>query len=99
MITERSLRATVRHMLSSLIILSVIILVISSLSGCSRITQENYNKIKVGMEYDEVISILGKPTSCSSVFKATNCAWGNEKRSIEISLVTDRVVLLSSKGL
>jgi outer membrane protein assembly factor BamE (lipoprotein component of BamABCDE complex) len=38
------------------------------LAGCgSKITQENFDKIQVGMGQDEVTTILGKPTESSSV--------------------------------
>ena len=83
-------------MVCGLVLLFVLLMV-----GCSnsRITQENYGKIEVGMKYSEVVAILGEPTNCSSVFSATNCIWGNATRSIDVSLIADQVVFLSSKGL
>lgn len=67
--------------------------------GCSKITQENYGKIKVGMEYGTVVEIIGDPANCSSVFNATKCTWGNATRSIDISFVAEKVVFFSGKGL
>ncbi|WP_028454032.1 outer membrane protein assembly factor BamE domain-containing protein [Chitinilyticum litopenaei] len=32
------------------------------LAACSKITAENYQKIKSGMSRDEVVAILGEPT-------------------------------------
>ena len=29
--------------------------------GCSKLTLENYNKIAVGMQYDEVTQLIGPP--------------------------------------
>lgn len=69
------------------------------MAGCSKITQENYSRIKVGMEYAEVVAIVGKPANCSSVFNATTCTWGNERRSIDISFIADKVVFLAGQGL
>jgi len=38
------------------------------LAGCgSKITRENFDKIRAGMGHDEVAAILGKPTEASSV--------------------------------
>jgi outer membrane protein assembly factor BamE (lipoprotein component of BamABCDE complex) len=36
--------------------------VLMCLSACSRITPENFDKIKVGMTSDQVKAILGSPT-------------------------------------
>lgn len=33
-------------------------------AGCSKLTPENYAKLKVGMSYNEVTAILGGPSSC-----------------------------------
>ena len=32
-----------------------------TLFGCSKLNRENYDKIKVGMDYQEVVSIIGEP--------------------------------------
>lgn len=34
-------------------------------AGCSKVTKENYDKVKVGMTKDQVIEILGKPADKS----------------------------------
>jgi hypothetical protein len=77
------------------------VIVFSSLVmlGCSNVTQGNYNKLAIGMNYEEVVDILGKPDECKSVFSARNCTWGGSAKSITVQLVADRVVFLSSKGL
>lgn len=84
---------------ATLLCVAQVLCFVLSVAGCSKITQENYSKIKVGMEYAEVVAIIGKPANCSSVFNATTCKWGNEKRSIDISFVADKVVFLSGQGL
>jgi hypothetical protein len=44
------------------------LLLLALLVGCgSKITQENFEKIQVGMSEDEVTAILGKPTESSTV--------------------------------
>lgn len=67
--------------------------------GCSPLTQENYNKINVGMSYDEVTALIGKPESCDDVMGVRNCVWGDEKRSAQVGLVADKVLLFSSNNL
>lgn len=67
--------------------------------GCSNLTQENYNKLSVGMDYEEVVEILGKPDNCKSVLSARNCVWGDSAKSITVQLVADKVVFLFNKGL
>jgi hypothetical protein len=68
-------------------------------SGCSKITQENYDKISMGMNYDEVISILGDADECGGAVGIQNCTWGEEEKYIKINFVGKKVVLFSSKGL
>ncbi len=70
-----------------------------ALVGCSKLNRENYDKIKIGMDYPEVISIIGKPDTCDAAFGAKSCIWGNENKNITIKFVADRVVVPSMKGL
>jgi len=67
--------------------------------GCSKATQENYDKLSVGMDYEEVIKILGDPNECKSILNAKNCTWGDSSKRISVKLVADKVVFLSSEGL
>jgi len=63
--------------------------------GCSKVTLENYNKISVGMSYEEVTQLIGPPDECDDVMGVRNCLWGDEKRSINISFVGDKGVLFA----
>ena len=67
--------------------------------GCSKITLENYSKIAVGMSYDEVTQLIGKPDHCDDVLGVRNCTWGDEKRSIQVNFVAGKVLLFSSSNL
>jgi hypothetical protein len=69
------------------------------LLGCSKVTVENYAKIKSGMEYGEVVKILGKPDSSSDAVIIKNCVWGNENRNITVNFIGDKVMLTTSKNL
>ncbi len=78
-------------------------LVLASLAlflfGCSKLTLENYNKLKPGMSYEEVTAILGKPDNCSEVLFTRNCTWGTEKRNAAVVFVGGKVILFSSTNL
>jgi hypothetical protein len=68
-------------------------------TGCSKVNQENYNRLKVGMSYDEVVAILGQADECSSAVSLKNCTWGSEKKGVNIQFAGDKVVFFSGKGL
>ncbi len=78
------------------------IMVLTSLAmllGCSKLTLENYSKIKMGSEYSEVVKILGKPDSCSEALFVRNCVWGNEQKNITVNFMGGKVVLFTSKNI
>lgn len=67
--------------------------------ACSRLTMENYKKIKAGMSYDEVVNVLGKPDKCDDVIGMRKCIWGDEKKSITVSFVGDKALLFSAENI
>jgi hypothetical protein len=67
--------------------------------GCSKLTPENYGKIKPGLAYAEVVTILGKPDTCSGALFVKNCVWGNEQKNITVNFMGDKVLLYSSKNI
>ncbi|WP_298267306.1 DUF3862 domain-containing protein [Geobacter sp.] len=79
--------------------LIIVIAALGMLVGCSKLTMENYRKIKVGIEYGEVVKILGKPDSCSEALFVRSCVWGNEQKNITINFVNDKVMLFTSKNI
>ena len=82
-------------------ILALVFLVTVSLMmiGCSKINKENYDKIEVGMTYDEVTAILGAPDETKDVIGTKSCVWGKSSETISIKFVGDKVVFHSAKGL
>ncbi len=68
-------------------------------AACSRLTSKNYDKIKVGMTYEEVTSILGAPSRCNDVMSVKACVWGNDRRSISVSFVGDKAIVFTSHNL
>lgn len=77
----------------------VIIVLTGLLFGCGKLTAANYEKIKTGMEYGEVVKILGTPDSSSDAVIMKNCVWGNENRNITVNFIGDKVMLTTSKNL
>lgn len=67
--------------------------------GCSKITRENFDKIGIGMGYEEVVGIIGEPDSCDGALVAKKCVWGNETKNITISFMGEKVILPVMKGL
>jgi hypothetical protein len=68
-------------------------------AACSRLTIENYDRLKVGMTFAEVKQILGDPAKCDEVVGVRNCVWGDDVRNVKVSFAADRVMLLSATGL
>ncbi len=69
------------------------------LLACSKLTQENYNKITMGMSYDEVVSVLGAPAKCDDVMGVRSCKWGDATRSVNVNFLGGQVLLYSSSNL
>ena len=79
----------------------LVILCISTvmISGCSKVNKENYEKISMGMDYKEVVAILGNPDSSEDILTGKSCTWGNETKNINIKFVANKTVLYKGKGL
>lgn len=67
--------------------------------GCSKLTLENYDRITMGMPYDEVVRLIGAPDRCDDVMGVRNCAWRDGKRSIDVNFLAGQVLLFSSSNL
>lgn len=76
-----------------------VLLALVSLLGCSRVNEENYNRLQMGQTYGDVVEILGNPDQCEAVLMAKNCRWGKEPKSISVNFVGDKVILFTSSGL
>jgi hypothetical protein len=73
---------------------------IGLLAACSKLTAENYNKIKIGQTFEEVQGFIGKPDQCDDVMTAKVCTWGKEGGArANISFVGNKVVLFSAQNL
>lgn len=66
------------------------------LAACSKVTADNYAKVKTGMKYQKVVGILGNPVTCDDVLGFKTCKWGDDKSKITIQFAGDKVVLHSA---
>lgn len=69
------------------------------LGACTKLTLENYDKLKMGMTYNEVKQLLGTPDKCSDLLAVKSCTWGNEARYVQVNFFADQVVLFNSSNL
>jgi PBP1b-binding outer membrane lipoprotein LpoB len=69
------------------------------LSGCSKVTKENYDKIEVGMTYDNVVQLIGKPERCSEALGISSCEWENGDARVDIKFVSNQVTFIAANGL
>ena len=69
------------------------------LTGCSKVNRENYDKVNVGMEYSQVIELIGEPNKCDAALGMKSCVWGTETKNITINFIAEKVALPSMKGL
>lgn len=68
-----------------------------AVTACSKITETNYAKIKVGMSLREVVRILGKPVHADNIDLAgivgTTAIWTDKKTEITIQFFNDKVAI------
>jgi hypothetical protein len=81
------------------VVVLIALIAVSLVVGCSKINKENYDKIQVGMTYDEVEALLGTPDEAKDVIGTKSCIWGKAPQTISIKFVGDKVVFHSAEGL
>lgn len=81
------------------IVTALLLGLLLTLSGCSKLTLKNYDKIAMGMPYDEVVRLIGPPDRCDDVMGVRSCRWGDENRSIQVNFLAGQVLLFSSSNL
>ena len=69
------------------------------LAACSKVTQQNFGKIRDGMTEEEVQSILGLPAATSRVdvggFSGTSLSWRSGDAEITVRFLNGKAVLKS----
>ncbi len=75
------------------------LLAFALLAGCSRATQDNYNKVESGMSQDEVYAILGKPDEVNSgsigSLTASSETWFGSDHTISVKFANGEVKMKS----
>lgn len=70
------------------------------LSGCSKLTQENYDKLEMGMSQSEVEDVLGSAERCSRSLGTQSCIWGDEKaKHIKVMFMNNKAVTFAYEGI
>jgi len=67
--------------------------------GCSKLSKENYDKIKVGMDFQQVVKVIGEPDKCDAAIGTKSCIWGTDQKNIKIKFIADKVILPTMKGI
>lgn len=70
-----------------------------AVAACSKLSAENYAKIKVGMAYADVTATIGSPASCSDTAGFKVCKWGDEKSGATVRFAADKVVMHSADNI
>ena len=69
------------------------------LAACTKVTQENYAKLREGMTEQEVHEILGKPTESSTTtvlrISGTSSRWVSGDTVITVRFVNGKIALSS----
>lgn len=69
------------------------------LTACSKLNNDNYNKLESGMSKEDVIAILGEPDGCESALAFETCRWGDKDKNIEVRFAADNLLAKTSEGL
>jgi hypothetical protein len=70
-----------------------------ALSACSKLTVENYDKLTMGMSYQQVTDIIGSPVSCDEVIGTRTCQWGDDNANVRATFISDKAITFTHKGL
>lgn len=78
---------------------SACLLMTLMLLGCSKLSMENYAKLKVGQDYGEVTAILGDPARCDESLGIRQCLWGDENKGVKVGFAAGKALAFSANNL
>ncbi|MBN2107869.1 MAG: DUF3862 domain-containing protein [Deltaproteobacteria bacterium] len=88
-----------KQMKALCIILSLAAMVLLG-AGCSKLTRQNYDKLKAGMDFKAVKDILGDDAICVSFTAGSKtCTWKDEPKNIMVKFVDGKVIAMASNGI
>ena len=74
---------------------TLILILALALGACSKVSEENFSKVQVGMTEQEVVIILGSPTESDSVnllgVSGTSWRWKNQNALASVQFVNGKV--------
>jgi hypothetical protein len=75
----------------------LILTAVVALAACSKLTEDNLQKIHNGMTTDEVKAILGEPSSSETgnalgIISGTTYTYHTDKSDVKITFVNDKVI-------
>ena len=80
--------------------LAMVLLGAFALTGCSKLTKENYDMLEMGMTQEEVETILGSADNCGKTLGTLACVWGNEEaKHVKVVFMGDKAVTFTYDGL
>ncbi len=82
-----------------ILLLFILPLMIACSLEPDRVTKENYDRLKLGMSYEQVSDILGLPADISTNFGLKQYTWVEKDRHIHAKFMGDSAVYYSSKNL
>lgn len=70
------------------------------LAACGdKLAMKQYEQLKVGQGYDEVVGIIGNPASCNEMVGIRSCVWGTDQKNIKVTFAGGKVFTLSATNL
>ncbi|NQD36227.1 DUF3862 domain-containing protein [Permianibacter sp. IMCC34836] len=70
-----------------------------TLTACSKLSNDNYNKLEAGMSKADVAAIIGEPESCESALAFETCRWGDDDKNIQVRFAADNLLAKTAEGL
>lgn len=84
-----------RHIVTTLLIA----LSLFGLAACNKISIDNYQRLKAGQSFDEVVAIIGQPNKCDETLGVRQCQWGDDKSGISGNFIAGQALIFSARNL
>ena len=69
------------------------------LTGCNKLTEANYAKLKNGMTSDEIEAVIGSADRCDQALGFRACEWGDKETYIHVKYMGEKAISISKQGL
>ncbi len=81
------------------VVLVLMMVVAACAKPASKVTWENYDKLKMGMSFDEVVEILGPPQQEKPFAGIRQCTWVDGDKHIHVKFIFGRALYFSNRNL